>query len=102
MFVPNLSALASPQNPTDPRAINMASPARYPRVDTLRFLSAVAIVWLHCCADGFLDHTTFITRFAVPFFSASAMFLLYRSIAKSPGQKRWGHFAISRTRRLYL
>jgi peptidoglycan/LPS O-acetylase OafA/YrhL len=70
-------------------------------IDAWRFVAAAAIVWLHTCNDGYLTATTPGTRFAVPFFTAAAMYLLYQSERRRPEMK-FGAFFARRVQRLYL
>jgi len=70
-------------------------------IDAWRFIAAVAIVWLHTCSDGYLAASTAATRFAVPFFSAAAMFLLYLSIRRKP-ETKFPPFLARRVQRLYF
>jgi peptidoglycan/LPS O-acetylase OafA/YrhL len=81
-----------------------AAPAkiRLPVLDAMRLLAAVAIVWLHTVSSPRLAHTVDpLTRFAVPFFTAGAVFLLMENLRRQP-RRGWGSYAASRFRRLYL
>ena len=74
---------------------------RLPAIEAWRFAAAAGIVWLHTCAYEALPNAGNLGRFAVPFFSALAMYLLYQSIRRNPDQDFFS-FATRRTRRIYL
>ena len=69
-------------------------------LDIGRFVAIAAIVWLHTWMD-YRPRVADAARFAVPFFTAAAMFLLMRSLRRKP-QIPFGDFAARRFRRLYL
>ena len=60
------------------------SPSRPRRVffDAARLLAALAIVWLHAIRSPALLPSTSLGRFAVPFFTAAAVFLICESLAQ--------------------
>ena len=70
-------------------------------LDLSRVLAAGAIVWIHCPRSAELSPTTVLARFAVPFFVAAAVFLVFQSAEKQP-RRRWGAYAWSRLQRLYV
>jgi acyltransferase-like protein len=70
-------------------------------IDAWRFAAAAAIVWLHTCYDGALPNAGNLGRFAVPYFSALAMYLLYKNVQRRPDQDFFG-FSTKRVKRIYL
>jgi peptidoglycan/LPS O-acetylase OafA/YrhL len=77
------------------------SSERFIAIDAWRFAAAAAIVWLHTCYDGALPNAGNLGRFAVPYFSALAMYLLYQNVRRRPNQDFFG-FAAKRAKRIYL
>jgi surface polysaccharide O-acyltransferase-like enzyme len=78
-----------------------ASPSRRVFFDAARLLAAFAIVWLHTMQSPALLPSTAIGRFAVPFFTAAAVFLLWESLAQ--GRRRTlSEYIRNRFVRLYL
>src|SRR5689334_24487348 len=72
---------------------------RLPVLDVMRLLAAVAIVWLHTVTSPRLGPSVDpLTRFAVPFFTAGAVFLLMESVRRDP-RRKWLSYAASRLRR---
>ncbi len=55
-------------------------------LDIVRAVSAAAIVYLHSVGGTTLDHTSPFTRYAVPFFTASAVYLAFNSAQSKTGR----------------
>lgn len=70
-------------------------------LDAARFLAAVAVVAIHVCQSPTTVQWTTQARFAVPFFSAAAAYLLATSQLRK-SQNQFGSFALERWQRLYL
>ena len=85
-----------------PRAVASSVQAgRRTLFDAARLLAAYAIVWLHTPGSPALMPSTALGRFAVPFFTAAAVFLVCESVAR--GRKRGVlEYAKNRFTRLYL
>ncbi len=77
-------------------------PTRRPLLDVARFIAAMGVVWLHTSgAEDYADWAGALGRFAVPFFTASSMWLCFQHCAREPNQ-RWGSYALTRLRRTYV
>ena len=80
-----------------------AAPARIrlPVLDAMRLVAAAAIVWLHTVSAAPLAPSVDpLTRFAVPFFTASAVFLLMENVRREPRRRLRGDFqSLTRGRR---
>src|SRR5688572_165502 len=88
--------------PEPTHAIARAEPDRIPALDFVRFLAAVAIVWLHAPELPVLERTGDpFTRWAVPFFTAVATFLLIRALLRDP-RRSFPAYITSRALRLYV
>ena len=73
----------------------------YSGIDVLKLLAAVAVVYLHAVGQTDLAETSLPTRFAVPFFAASAAYLAFRSaIARADAEVT--RYIRSRFSRIYL
>ncbi|MEQ8836987.1 MAG: acyltransferase, partial [Lacipirellulaceae bacterium] len=70
-------------------------------LDLFRFLACLAIVWIHVPESGLLKPTTIVSRFAVPFFSAAAIYLTVRSLHRRPDLSSWDYIR-ARFRSIYL
>src|SRR5688572_15822937 len=72
---------------TEAPARTTSTAERMPGLDAARFLAAVAIVWLHAPETPLLQRTgNPLTRPAVPFFTAAAVFLLVRGLLRDPNR----------------
>ena len=85
---------------------NMTTPSnplltRYDVLDAMRFDAAIAIIWLHTFGGGQWAAWGFVGRYAVPFFSASAVYLIFKSVDRNPS-KPFTDYALSRVSRLYV
>lgn len=70
-------------------------------LDALRLVAAVGVVWEHTPRTPALVHTMVLGDFAVPFFTASAIFFLFDSLRRNP-RRAFAPYAWSRFQRLYL
>lgn len=70
-------------------------------LDLTRILAALAIVWIHCPQSSDLLRTTLLARFAVPFFIATSVFLVFQSVDRDP-RRSWIRYSGSRIQRLYF
>lgn len=68
-------------------------------LDCWRFASALVIIWLHTPSSDELSHTTGFSRYAVPFFVASAAFMACKT---RTDQVPFTKFVRSRIVRIYL
>ena len=91
-----ISTAKQPEAPARAKSID-----RIPTLDAARFLAAVAIVWLHAPEVPLLERTGDpFTRWAVPFFTAAAVFLLIRGLMRNP-DRSFNQYVTSRALRLY-
>lgn len=67
----------------------------------MRGIAALSIIWLHTFVGGPWSKLSFPGRYAVPFFTASAVFLIFQSVSRRPGQF-FGSYALSRFKRIYV
>ncbi|MCI0559315.1 MAG: acyltransferase, partial [Nitrososphaera sp.] len=74
---------------------------RLATLDAMRFMAAVAVIWLHTSTSPESDRITMIGRFAVPFFIAAALFLTCEKALK-PNGPLFRQFVVDRFHRLYL
>ena len=81
--------------------MTQAANKRLEWLDFWRIVSAIAIIWLHTPESELLAGTTSFTRYAVPFFVASAAFMACR-IRSGPPKVSFGAFLWSRFSRIYL
>ena len=72
----------------------------YVGIDLFKLLAAAAVVYLHSVGQTDLAVTSDFTRFAVPFFAASAVFLAFRSTVNRP--KPTAQYLRSRISRIYV
>lgn len=84
-----------------PRRVQSPPNERLAGIDAWRFAAAAGIVWLHACAGSASPNAGNLGRFAVPYFSALVMYLLYQSVQRNPHQS-FSAFATKRARRIYL
>jgi peptidoglycan/LPS O-acetylase OafA/YrhL len=70
-------------------------------LDVMRLIAAYAIVWLHSPQSPDFARATAIGRFAVPFFTAAAVFLTWEGLARQP-RRSAGQYAKSRFQRIYV
>lgn len=75
--------------------------ARRPLLDFARLLAAVSIVWLHTMRSPQLIDSTALGRFAVPFFTAAAVFMICGSVARGC-RKTLAEYTRNRFTRLYV
>ena len=73
---------------------------RLPMLDVGRLIAAAAIVWLHTWLTYRCDVSD-AARFAVPFFTATASFLMFQSFRRKPNTS-FVSFTINRFRRIYF
>jgi len=77
------------------------SAPRWPLIDLARWLAIYAIVWLHTVRSESLLRSTVLTRFAVPFFVAACVFLVFQGVWRKP-QRTFVQYGRSRFLRIYL
>jgi peptidoglycan/LPS O-acetylase OafA/YrhL len=70
-------------------------------LDAARFLAALGVIWIHVCQSPATVEWSILGRFAVPFFAATAGFLLVASLADA-SKTRLRHFLRGRITRLYV
>lgn len=80
---------------------NRASAMRIDQVDTARLLASVAVVWIHLNKDPSIDWTANFCRFAVPFFTISAIVFGARSL-EAPSKIPFWRWSLQRIKRLYI
>ncbi len=78
-----------------------ASPPRWPLIEVARWIAIYAIVWLHTIQSETLKPSKVLTRFAVPFFVAACVFLVFQGVRRKP-QRGFLEYARSRFVRIYL
>jgi surface polysaccharide O-acyltransferase-like enzyme len=78
-----------------------ASAPRWPVLDLARWPAIYAIVWLHTIRSETLVRSTTLTRFAVPFFVAACVFLVFQGVWARP-QRTFLQYARSRFLRIYV
>lgn len=76
--------------------------SRIPGVDTARFLSAAAVIWIHSVETPQGELAVPICRIAVPFFVVAMTILNLKSLAAPSLQISWVQFARSRFQKLYV
>jgi len=74
---------------------------RWGSLDSARFLAAVGVIWLHVCQLPEIVSGSAAGRFAVPFFSATAAYLLVGSLLRSKNQPSVRTFVTTKLGRLY-
>jgi peptidoglycan/LPS O-acetylase OafA/YrhL len=79
----------------------LAAAPRYRGLDAMRFLAAVAIIYLHTVESSALLWTVPPTRVAVPFFAAAAAYLAYLSLLQRR-ELSFARYAWGRIKRLYV
>ena len=93
--------MATVVDPLQSTAISRdATNERAAMLDFARLGAALAVVWLHTPRSESLAEMTTWTRFAVPFFSAAAAFLVTTAARRSP-QRSLREYAQGRLRRVY-
>jgi peptidoglycan/LPS O-acetylase OafA/YrhL len=70
-------------------------------LDFVRLLAAYGIVWLHTPHTVEFSYLSLLGRFAVPFFTATAVFLAWEGLARN-GQRTLRQYAWSRFLRIYV
>jgi len=78
-----------------------SSTARRPFFEFARLLAAVSIVWLHTMRSPEMLDSTVLGRFAVPFFTAAAVFMICESVARGR-RKTLAEYTRNRFVRLYV
>jgi surface polysaccharide O-acyltransferase-like enzyme len=80
-----------------------APPARTRLVwfDAARLMAAYSIVWIHTPRSAELAPWTVLGRFAVPFFTAAAVFFVIDGLHRQP-QRGFAKYAIGRFQRIYV
>jgi len=79
-------------------------PAATPRLALLelaRWIAIYAIVWLHTVQSDLLRPSTVLTRFAVPFFVAACVYLIFQGVHRNP-QRTFVRYGWSRFLRIYV
>jgi surface polysaccharide O-acyltransferase-like enzyme len=74
--------------------------SRLVRLDFARLIAAYAIVWLHTPRSAQLIPWNVLGRFAVPFFTAGAVFFVIDGLRRK--SQSLGEYTINRFRRIYL
>ena len=69
--------------------------------DAARLLAAYSIVWLHTPRSEGLAHWSLLGRFAVPFFSAAAVFFVVDGLRRNP-DRSLREYTANRLRRIYV
>jgi surface polysaccharide O-acyltransferase-like enzyme len=88
-------------------AVVSGSSPRWPLLDVARWPAIYAIVWLHTMGSPhsarteYLDWSTVLTRFAVPFFVAACVFLVLQGVWHKP-QRTFLQYARNRFLRIYV
>ena len=70
-------------------------------MDAAKFMAAVGVIWIHTCQTPSTTGLASLGRFAVPFFTAAAGYLMVLSLQRKADVSLWS-FAASRLQRLYL
>ena len=87
-----------------PAALPQVAPqacGRRTMLDVMRLIAAYAIVWLHSPQSPDFARATAIGRFAVPFFTAAAVFLTWEGLARQL-RRSAGQYFRSRFQRIYV
>jgi surface polysaccharide O-acyltransferase-like enzyme len=93
---------ASPTKPPRATPKPVAEPApRWPLLEVARWIAIYAIVWLHTVRSETLIPTAVLTRFAVPFFVAASVFLVFQGVRRKP-QRTFLEYGWQRFVRIYL
>jgi len=74
---------------------------RNPMIDACRMVAAIAILWMHSWEAGHIGQPGEIGRFAVPFFTVAAIYLLTASMLRNRNRP-FGPYLASRFNRLYI
>ena len=80
---------------------NPHKPARRVAFDLARLFAAYAIIWIHTPRSEALAWTTFLSRFAVPFFVFATIFFVFESLRRNP-DKNFGQYSVGRILRIYV
>ncbi len=75
--------------------------SRRTMLDVVRLLAAYAIVWLHTPQSPDYAAATALGRFAVPFFTAAAVFLTWEGLVRQPARSG-GQYTRGRLLRIYV
>jgi surface polysaccharide O-acyltransferase-like enzyme len=95
-------APASRSKPTQAKVPSAAGPTpRWPLLEVGRWIAIYAIVWLHTIRSEQLLPTTALTRFAVPFFVAACVFLVFQGVRRKP-ERTFAEYGWQRFVRIYL
>lgn len=94
------TAMLTPEVVTVPQPA-AGSTARRPFFEFARLLAAVSIVWLHSMRSPEMLGSTVLGRFAVPFFTAAAVFMICESVARGR-RPTVAEYSRSRFLRLYI
>ena len=63
-------------------------------------MAACALIWVHTFESPSLEHTQALSRFGLPFFFLTSLWLVGQSVRRSP-HRTWASFAWQRTRIVY-
>lgn len=91
--------IVTPEAAPDARGAPLTS--RMATLDAARFVAAIAIVWLHSPESELLKRFSALSGFAVPFFTMSAVLLVFQGARRDP-TRPLGTYALSRVRRIYV
>ncbi len=92
-----ISPVTVVSRPAKSAAIN----SRIAWLDFTRLAAAYSIVWLHTPRSPQLTHWTVLGRFAVPFFTAGAVFFVIDGLRRQP-QCTLREYTVNRFRRIYV
>jgi len=81
-------------------AVQASSP-RWALLEIARWIAIYPIVWLHTVRSESLGASTALTRFAVPFFVATCVFLVFQGVWRKP-QRTFVQYGYSRFLRIYV
>jgi peptidoglycan/LPS O-acetylase OafA/YrhL len=94
-------SIATLELPAAPLQVAPPAAGRRTMLDVMRLIAAYAIVWLHSPQSPDFARVTATGRFAVPFFTAAAVYLTWEGLARQP-RRSAGQYAWSRFQRIYV
>ncbi|NEP31268.1 MAG: acyltransferase [Moorea sp. SIO3B2] len=74
---------------------------RFITLDAVKVFAAISIVWLHTVSSPQLGFTSVLGRFAVPFFTSTAVFIIFTKVIQKPTVS-FTDYTISRFNRIYI